>query len=150
MWKRGTRKYLEREKECIRNKLDNRLSMSFAVNFLNTKELEVSRILMKAMYPFSDIVHKIMHVRVGSHFRNHLLYESLLLSQKNEHQALFGHYSAENSAPGKKPHSTLNRSDYKETRSVPYFESDLSLLLLCICSYFTIWSHKDKSESSKM
>lgn len=142
MWKRGTRKYLEREKECIRNKLDNRLSMSFAVNFLNTKELEVSRILMKAKYPFSDIVHKIMHVRVGSHFRNHLLYESLLLSQKNEHQALFGHYSAENSAPGKKLHSTLNRSDYKETRSVPYFESDLSITSMHMFLFYHLESQR--------
>lgn len=69
--------------------------------------------------------------------------------RKNEHQSLYRHHSVENPLSGKKSHSTLSRSDSKEIRSAPYFESDLSLSLLCICSYFTIWSHKDKSESSK-
>lgn len=111
--------------------------------------LEVSKILMKAKCLFSDSVHKTRYVRSGSHLRKHPLYESLLLSQKNEHQSLYRHHSVENPLSGKKFHPTLNRSDSKEIRSVPYFESDLSLSFLCICSYFTIWSHKDKSESSK-
>ena len=35
------------------------------------------------------------------------------------------HHSVENPLSGKKFHSTLSRSDSKEIRSVPYFESDL-------------------------
>ena len=87
--------------------------------------LEVSKILMKAKCLFSDSVHKTRYVRSGSHLRKHPLYESLLLSQKNEHQSLYRHHSVENPLSGKKFHPTLNRSDSKEIRSVPYFESDL-------------------------